>query len=186
MSPCLSPLLLSCESYSVFHWRKKEPGRKNGGWVKHSQVSKCTPWHWISDLKPWHHSLACSNEKFLIGASLTLVGMPLFSVTSTSQAQEPQFFPDRSGQVFHLCLPRDVNTTGCNLSDRNTGQIPPAAAHISSSTLSWALKHSLCCSFHGRSSMGGRGMQCWQHCSYKRLLLVFLVISRTALPLEVF
>lgn len=100
-------------------------------------------------------------------------------------------FPWQKGQVFHLCLPRDVNTPGRNLSHRNTGQIPPAAAHISSSTLSWALEHSLCCSLHGRSSVGGWGMQCWQHCSYKRLLLVFLVISRTGhtritLPLEVF
>lgn len=114
-----SPHLLSCKSYLLFHWRKEEPDRKNGEWVKHSQVSKCTPWHWITDLNPWHLSLACSNEKNLIGASLTLVGMPLFS-----QAQESQFFPDRSGQVFHSCLPSNVNTTGCNLSHGNTAQIP--------------------------------------------------------------
>lgn len=67
-----------------------------------------------------------------------------------------------------------------SLSHRNTVKIPPALTHISSDTLSWAAKLPLCCFLHGRSSVGGWGMQPWQCCSRKRLLLVFLVISRTA------
>lgn len=49
----------------------------------------------------------------------------------------------------------------------------------------------LCWSFHSRSPMGGWGMQCWQRCSCKRLLIVSLFVSGTAhtritLPLQAF